>query len=98
MALITRAGQYLKQPTGYRAFIPAPLPPNPAIQVDASTLSLLSTASGLAERLTQAGILEEITGGQRHRRYRYTQYLSLFTSRETAPAEQVPVQTTESDA
>ena len=28
-----RAGQYLPQPQGYRAFIPATLPPNPPVQV-----------------------------------------------------------------
>ena len=25
----TRAGRYVSQPTGYRAFTPAPLPPEP---------------------------------------------------------------------
>jgi hypothetical protein len=28
----TRAGRYVQQPTGYRAFLPAPLPPQPAPQ------------------------------------------------------------------
>lgn len=28
---MTRAGRYVKQPTGYRAFIPTPLPPDQAI-------------------------------------------------------------------
>jgi hypothetical protein len=28
-----RAGNYLQQPTGYRAFVPAPLPPDPAIDL-----------------------------------------------------------------
>jgi len=29
-----RAGRYVQQPTGYRAFLPAPLPPNPPLQMD----------------------------------------------------------------
>ena len=28
-----RAGQYVKQDTGYKAFIPAPLPPVPPIKI-----------------------------------------------------------------
>jgi hypothetical protein len=27
--MAARAGRYIRQPTGYRAFIPAPLPPDP---------------------------------------------------------------------
>lgn len=29
-----RAGSYVQQSAGYRAFIPAPLPPNPPIQLE----------------------------------------------------------------
>ena len=29
-----RSGRYIKQPSGYRAFIPAPLPPDPHIEID----------------------------------------------------------------
>ena len=28
-----RAGRYIRQPTGSRAFIPAPLPPAPPVQI-----------------------------------------------------------------
>jgi len=35
-------------------------------------------ANRLIEQVTQAGLLEEITGAQRNRRYRYTAYLVLF--------------------
>ncbi len=28
-----RAGSYVRQPTGYRAFIPASLPPDPSVRV-----------------------------------------------------------------
>lgn len=39
-----RAGHYVRQSTGYRSFVPAPLPPNPAVHVDAEMLALLSRA------------------------------------------------------
>lgn len=40
----SRAGQYIQQPGGYSAFIPAPLPPQPAIAFDAELQSLLTQA------------------------------------------------------
>ncbi len=40
----SRAGQYIQQPGGYSAFIPAPLPPQPAIVFDAELQSLLINA------------------------------------------------------
>lgn len=40
----TRAGQYIQQPGGYSAFIPAPLPPQPAIVFDAELEGLLTKA------------------------------------------------------
>ena len=39
-----RAGHYLRQATGYRAFIPAPLPPDPPVRVDGELQALLSRA------------------------------------------------------
>jgi len=48
---ITRAGRYIKQPTGYRAFIPAPLPPEPPVQVDDAMLGVLSRADQALGRL-----------------------------------------------
>jgi Fic family protein len=51
MAVATRAGRYVRQPTGYRAFIPAPLPPEPPVQVDGPTLALLSRADQALGRL-----------------------------------------------
>ncbi len=42
--VIERSGRYIHQPTGYRAFIPATLPPEPPIALDPSLLSLLSEA------------------------------------------------------
>ena len=47
----TRAGEYIRQPAGYRAFIPAPLPPDPPVQVDAALLGLLSRADLALGRL-----------------------------------------------
>lgn len=46
-----RAGQYVKQPSDYRAFIPAPLPPNPPIQYDTELSLLLSKADRCLGRL-----------------------------------------------
>lgn len=46
-----RAGAYVRQPTGYRAFVPAPLPPDPPIRIDAELLRLLSLADQALGRL-----------------------------------------------
>lgn len=48
---ITRGGQYVKQPQGYRAFMPQSLPPEPPIQLDAALVSLLSRADQAIGRL-----------------------------------------------
>ena len=50
-SLISRAGRFLKQPNGYHAFVPAPLPPNPPVQVDTAILGLLSRAALALGRL-----------------------------------------------
>jgi len=39
-----RAGRFIQQPQGYRAFIPASLPPDPPLVMDAELLRLLSDA------------------------------------------------------
>jgi Fic family protein len=46
-----RAGRYMRQPTGYRAFIPAPLPPDPPVQVSGEIQRLLSEADRALGRL-----------------------------------------------
>ncbi len=46
-----RAGPYIKQPTGYRAFIPKPLPPNPPIPIEGDLQVLLSQADRALGRL-----------------------------------------------
>lgn len=49
-----RTGQYVKQVEGYRAFIPAPLPPNPPIVMDTELWRLLSDADRALGRLDGA--------------------------------------------
>jgi len=49
--LRTRAGHYVRQPAGYRAFVPASLPPDPPIRVDDPMLGLLSRADQAVGRL-----------------------------------------------
>ena len=48
------------------------------------------TAGRLVEQLENLELLEETTGGQRNRRYRYTPYLVLFAERAAAPVEEGP--------
>ena len=46
-----RSGAYINQPTGYRAFIPAPLPPKPALRLESELQNLLSRADMALARL-----------------------------------------------
>jgi len=46
-----RAGKYVKQTTGYRAFIPAGLPPDPPVKLDKELMRLLSDADRALGRL-----------------------------------------------
>ena len=46
-----RAGRYITQPGGYRAFFPAPLPPNPPIRLSGDLLQLLSETDRALGRL-----------------------------------------------
>lgn len=50
-ATSTRAGRYVSQPTGYRAFIPVPLPPAPALDFGGELSRLLSQADRALGRL-----------------------------------------------
>lgn len=47
----SRAGRYVRQAGGYRAFIPAPLPPDPPIRVEGKLQELLSKADRALGRL-----------------------------------------------
>jgi Fic family protein len=49
--MLKRAGQYVLQPTGYKAFIPEPLPPNPPLHWSATSQTLLSEADQALARL-----------------------------------------------
>lgn len=49
-----RAGRYVKQPSGYRAFIPSSFPPDPPIRISGKILPLLSEADQAIARLDGA--------------------------------------------
>lgn len=53
------------------------------------------TANNLLRRFEDAGILEEVTGRQRYRRYRYREYVELFTEKEETPPVAAEPLTTE---
>lgn len=46
-----RAGRYVRQPAGYRSFLPAQLPPRPPIEIDGEMWRLLSDADRALGRL-----------------------------------------------
>jgi hypothetical protein len=48
---IARAGRYVKQATGYRAFVPSPLPPDPPLAMDDESIALLTSAAEAIGRL-----------------------------------------------
>lgn len=50
-AMPNRSGRYIRQLSGYRAFIPAPLPPEPPIQIAGELQGLLSQADRSLGRL-----------------------------------------------
>ncbi len=52
--------------------MPAPLPPQPPI------ILAFPAANALVERLVKIGILSEVTGQARNRRFRYDAYVHLF--------------------
>ena len=47
----TRSGHYIRQPSGYKAFMPAPLPPDPPVELDGELHTLLSDADRALGRL-----------------------------------------------
>lgn len=47
----TRAGRYITQPEGYKAFVPVPLPPEPSLQFDGELLCLHEEATVKLGRL-----------------------------------------------
>jgi hypothetical protein len=82
---------YVKQTTGYRAFIPTPLPPKPAVKIERELQNLLSiaqiaegfavsyqAASTIVAQLEKVQILRETTGRKRDKRYVYSDYLNIL--------------------
>src|SRR5438132_10583384 len=57
-ALNSRAGRFVKQPAGFMAFVPAPLPPEPPVEFDGQMMALLSRADQAIGRLD--GIAETL--------------------------------------
>lgn len=55
-----------------------------------------NTANKLVEQTAELRVIEEVTGGQRFRVFRYTPYWHLLQEPEPAAGQDVPVQTTES--
>jgi Fic family protein len=53
-----RAGRFVRQTAGYHAFVPAPLPPDPPVHVDAEMLSVLSVADQALGRLD--GVIQTV--------------------------------------
>ena len=51
-----RAGQYVTQANGYRAFIPAPLPPNPPVRVTGGYGKVLHGVRYLGKSRDRAGM------------------------------------------
>ncbi|MEQ8235215.1 MAG: Fic family protein [Syntrophomonadaceae bacterium] len=49
--LNNRAGEYFQQATGYKAFIPKPLPPDPPLNIDSDMIYFLSKADRCLGRL-----------------------------------------------
>lgn len=52
---MNRSGRYINQPAGYKAFIPAPLPPDPPIIIKGDLQNLLSKADMSIARLDGMG-------------------------------------------
>jgi len=52
---MNRSGTYRQQPTGYKAFLPAPLPPNPPVKIEGELQNLLSSADMSMARLDGLG-------------------------------------------
>jgi len=53
-ALAGRAGRYIMQPAGYRAFLPSPLPPDPPLDLGGTRQAILSRADYALGRLDGA--------------------------------------------
>jgi Fic family protein len=54
---MSRSGKYVTQLSGYKAFIPSPLPPKPALKIDEAIIKRHEQASSLLARLDGLGYL-----------------------------------------
>ncbi|MFZ3207975.1 MAG: Fic family protein [Geobacteraceae bacterium] len=52
---MNRSGAYRQQPTGYKAFLPATLPPNPPVKIEGELQTLISNADMSMARLDGLG-------------------------------------------
>jgi Fic family protein len=75
----SRAGRFVAQPSGYRAFIPSPLPPDPPLDLDGETLSLLSQADVALGRLD--GVVKVIPDPDF--------FISMYVRREAVLSSQI---------
>ena len=69
-----------------RCVIPVRRPPQKASIVAPSVAITQRSAHNLVDRLVEAGLLREITGYARNRRFRFDPYLRLFEEPEEARA------------
>ncbi|HXP37814.1 MAG TPA: Fic family protein, partial [Solirubrobacteraceae bacterium] len=74
-----RAGRFVQQPSGYRAFVPAPLPPNPPAAVDGDLLAILSEADLALGRLD--GIVKVIPDPEL--------FVAMYVRREAVLSSQI---------
>jgi Fic family protein len=74
-----RAGRFVTQPSGYRAFIPARLPPDPPLDLDGETLALLSRADVALGRLD--GVVQVIPDPDF--------FVSMYVRREAVLSSQI---------
>src|SRR6266511_4328081 len=75
----SRAGRFAAQPSGYRAFIPSPLPPDPPLDLDSEALSLLSQADVALGRLD--GVVKVIPDPDF--------FISMYVRREAVLSSQI---------
>lgn len=76
---ISRAGGYIAQTTGYSAFVPKPLPPQPPIQTDNELLQLLSVADLAVGRLD--GIAQNVPDPDL--------FVAMYVNREAVLSSQI---------
>jgi hypothetical protein len=73
--IIDGSGAEFLAADGLSGLIPAPLPPQPCFDLPGTTCP---AANGLVTRLVDLGVLDEMTGYARNRRFRYAPYIALF--------------------